>query len=95
MIVDLGSEEEKGMKVPGGSGAMVIGGGLLLLVSGCATGEHRHSAQNICEAAGGTYSQGTCNPGPAPVSARQMCEKMNARWIEELQQCDFVGGKAK
>jgi hypothetical protein len=55
--------------------------GLLTLVSACAT--HTHSAQSICEAAGGTYAQGTCQPG-SPASGRQICEKLNARWVEAL-----------
>jgi len=82
------------MKVEGVSRVIAIGGALLL-VSACASGPHRHSAQSICEAAGGKYSQGTCNPGPAPVAGRQMCEKMGAWWIEELQQCDFSGAQGK
>jgi hypothetical protein len=54
--------------------------------------QHTHSAQSICEAAGGTYAQGTCQPG-SPTSGRQICEKLNARWVEALGVCEFEGGK--
>jgi hypothetical protein len=64
-------------------------GGTLMLVSGCATA-HTHSAQSICEAAGGTYAQNTCQPGTLR-SGRQICEKMDARWIEDLAVCEFQG----
>jgi hypothetical protein len=66
-------------------------GGALMLVSGCAT-THTHSVQSICQAAGGTYAQGTCQPG-SPTSGRQICEKLNARWVEALGMCEFEGGK--
>jgi hypothetical protein len=64
-------------------------GAALMLVSGCATA-HTHTAQSICEAAGGTYAQNTCQPG-TPRSGRQICEKMHARWIEDLAMCEFQG----
>lgn len=66
--------------------------GVLTLVSGCAT--HAHSVQSICEAAGGTYAQGTCQPG-SPKSARQICEKLEARWVESLGTCEFTGRGGK
>jgi hypothetical protein len=67
--------------------------GVLTLVSACAT-TYTHSAQSICEAAGGTYAQGTCQPG-APRSGRQICEKMGAHWVEGPGECEFElrGGK--
>jgi hypothetical protein len=64
-------------------------GGALMLVSGCAT-THTQSAQSICEAAGGTYAQDTCQPG-TPRSGRQICEKMEARWVQNLAVCEFQG----
>lgn len=64
-------------------------GGALMLVSGCAT-TRTQSAQSICEAAGGTYAQDTCQPG-TPRSGRQICEKMEARWVQNLAVCEFQG----
>jgi len=62
----------------------------VLIVAGCASESHAHSAQSICEAAGGTYAQGTCQPGTAK-SGREICEKMGARWVEALGVCEFPG----
>jgi len=63
-------------------------GGALILVAGCAT--QTQSAQSICEAAGGTYAQGTCQPGTAR-SAQQICEKQEARWVQPLGVCEYTG----
>ena len=63
-------------------------GGVLILVAGCSV--HAHSVQSICEAAGGTYAQGTCQPG-TPRSGQQICEKLEARWIQTLGVCEFTG----
>ena len=70
----------------------IAGGAALILVSGCA--RDMHSAQSICEASGGTYAQGTCQPG-APRTGRQICEKMEARWVEDLGMCEFTGRGGK
>ena len=67
--------------------------GALTLLSACAGEVHRHSAQSICEAAGGSWAQGTCQPG-TPKSGREICDRMGARWIQELGVCEFEGGKA-
>jgi hypothetical protein len=83
-----GEEEEERMVLRTVLRATAVGGALML-VSGCATA-HTHSAQSICEAAGGTYAQNTCQPG-TPRSGRQICEKMDARWIEDLAVCEFQG----
>ncbi len=64
-------------------------GGTLILVAGCAT-THTHTVQSICESAGGTYAQGTCQPG-APRSGQQICEKLEARWVQTLGVCEFTG----
>src|SRR5690349_14611498 len=68
-------------------------GGALMLVSGCAT-THAHSAQSICEAAGGTYAQNICQPG-TPRSGRQICEKMEARWVQNLGVCELGAGRVR
>jgi hypothetical protein len=88
--MDDGGEKEERMDLRTILWATAVGGALML-VSGCAT-THTHSAQSICEAAGGRYAQGTCQPG-SPTSGRQICEKLNARWVETLGMCEFEGGK--
>ncbi len=67
---------------------VIAAGGSLIFATGCAT--DMHSAQSICEASGGTYTQGTCQPG-SPRTARQICERMEARWVEALGMCEFTG----
>jgi hypothetical protein len=85
-----GEEKEERMDLRTVLRATAVGGALML-VSGCAT-THTQSAQSIRQAAGGTYTQGTCQPG-SPTSGRQICEKLNARWVEALGMCEFESGK--
>jgi hypothetical protein len=63
-------------------------GGALALMAGCAT--RTQSVQSICEAAGGTYAQDTCQPGTSR-SAQQICDREEARWIPTLGVCEFSG----
>src|SRR5258707_2996758 len=48
--------------------------GLLMLSTVACSSTTRLSSTNMCKAAGGTYSQGTCQPGGNPLSAQKMCE---------------------
>ena len=63
-------------------------GGALILMAGCAA--HTQSVQSICEAAGGTYARDTCQPG-APRSAQQICDRVEARWVQSLGVCEYTG----
>ena len=50
------------------------GGVLMLSTAACSsTSTTRLSSSNMCKAAGGTYSKGTCQPGGDARSAQQMC----------------------
>ena len=45
--------------------------GLLMLSTVACSSTTRLSSANMCKAAGGTYSQGTCQPGGSPLSAQK------------------------
>ena len=51
----------------------------------------RLSSANMCKAAGGTYSQGTCQPGGSRLTAQKMCEAHGGTYFSGGDYCE-VGG---
>jgi len=48
----------------------------------------------MCEAAGGTYSGNTCNPGtPNAKTAAQMCQVHGGVYVPDLDMCENPGTK--
>ena len=48
----------------------------------------------MCQAAGGTYSGNTCNPGtPNAKTATQMCQAHGGVYITALDVCEIEGTK--
>ena len=67
--------------------------GSVLSLAGCA-GSGWLSGTALCEAAGGTYTGGTCSrSGPAQQAAQEMCETSGACIWRVTEQCAFgMGG---
>ena len=65
--------------------------GLLMLSTVACSSTTRLSSTNMCKAAGGTYSQGTCQPGGSPLTAQKMCEVHGGTYFSGGDYCE-VGG---
>jgi hypothetical protein len=65
--------------------------GLLMLSTVACSSTTRLSSANMCKAAGGAYSQGTCQPGGSPLSAQKMCEAHGGTYFSGGDYCE-VGG---
>ena len=66
---------------------------LVLPLAACSSSMRLKSAK-MCEAAGGTYSGNTCNPGTSNAkSARQMCDAHGGVYITDLDMCEMPGDK--
>ena len=66
---------------------------LVLPLAACSSSMRLKSAK-MCEAAGGTYSGNTCNPGtPNAKSATQMCQTHGGVYIADLDMCEMPGDK--
>ena len=65
--------------------------GLLMLSTVACSSTTRLSSTNMCKAACGTYSQGTCQPGGNPLSAQKMCEAHGGTYFSGGDYCE-VGG---
>lgn len=65
--------------------------GFLMLSTVACSSTTRLSSANMCKAAGGTYSQGTCQPGNSPLSAQKMCEAHGGTYFSGGDYCE-VGG---
>ena len=68
--------------------------GIVLSLAGCAGSGGRLSGTALCEAAGGTYTGGTCSRwGPAQQAAQEMCETSGGVYLAGQEQCAFgMGG---
>ena len=55
------------------------------------TGPTRLSSSAICAAAGGTYSDGTCEPADDTRTAQQMCAAHNGTYFAGGDYCEFDG----
>jgi hypothetical protein len=67
--------------------------GMVLSLTGCA-GSGWLSATALCEAAGGTYTGGTCSGwGPAQQAAEEMCDASGGVYLAGQERCEFgMGG---
>ena len=54
-------------------------------------GPTRLSSSAICTAAGGTYSDGTCEPAGGTRTAQQMCEAHNGTYFAGGDYCEVAG----
>ena len=64
---------------------------LALPLAACSSKVRLNSAK-MCQAAGGTYSGKTCNPGtPNAKSATQMCQAHGGVYVTELDVCEMEG----
>ena len=67
---------------------------LLVLPLAACSSSMRLKSSKMCEAAGGTYSGNTCNPGtPNAKSATQMCQAHGGVYITDLDMCEMPGDK--
>ena len=53
-------------------------------------GPTRLSSSAICAAAGGTYSDGTCEPADGTRTAQQMCEAHNGTYFAGGDYCEVA-----
>jgi hypothetical protein len=65
--------------------------GVLMLSTVACSSTTRLNSSAMCKAAGGTYSQGTCQPGNTAVSAAQMCAAHGGTYFAGADYCE-VGG---
>ena len=67
-------------------------GVLLLSTAACSSTSTttRLSSGNMCKAAGGTYSQGTCQPGGDARSAQQMCAAHGGTYFAGGDYCEVA-----
>jgi len=66
---------------------------LALPLTACSSSFRLQSAK-MCQAAGGTYSGNTCNPGtPNAKTATQMCQAHGGVYITALDVCEIEGTK--
>jgi hypothetical protein len=70
-------------------GALV---GILALSTAACSSTTRLSSSNMCKAAGGTYTRGTCQPGTSVVNAKQMCEAHGGTYFEGGDYCEVGAG---
>jgi hypothetical protein len=54
------------------------------------SGPTRLSSSAICSAAGGTYSDGTCEPAGDIRTAQQMCDAHNGTYFEGGDYCEVA-----
>ena len=54
------------------------------------TGPARFSSSAICAAAGGTYSDGTCEPADGTRTAQQMCAAHNGTYFAGGDYCEVA-----
>ena len=67
---------------------------LLALPLAACSSKFRLQSAKMCQAAGGTYSGNTCNPGtPNAKTATQMCQAHGGTYITELDVCEIEGSK--
>ena len=67
---------------------------LLALPLAACSSTMRLKSERMCKAAGGAYSDKTCNPGtPNARSATQMCHAHGGVYIPELDVCEMEGEK--
>ena len=67
---------------------------LALPLAACSSGTIKKSSGSLCTAAGGTYSNGTCNPGtPNMKTAKQMCDAHGGVFDSVLDLCEMPGDK--
>ena len=65
---------------------------LLALPLAACSSKVRLKSSTMCQAAGGTYSGGTCNPGAVNArSALQMCQAHGGMYIADLDACEMEG----
>jgi hypothetical protein len=75
-----------------GIGVVMIAGLAALSTAACSSaGKTRLTSSSICQAAGGTYSGGTCSPGRSPLTAQQMCAAHNGVYFSGGDYCEFEG----
>jgi exo-beta-1,3-glucanase (GH17 family) len=55
------------------------------------SGPRRLSSSAICASAGGTYSDGTCEPADDTRTAQQMCAAHNGTYFAGGDYCEFDG----
>jgi hypothetical protein len=55
------------------------------------SGPARLSSSAMCTAAGGTYSDGTCEPARDTRTAQQMCEAHNGTYFAGGDYCEVAG----
>jgi hypothetical protein len=66
---------------------------LLLATAACSsTRTTRLSSSSMCQAAGGTYSAGTCQPGGDIRTAQQMCAAHGGTYFAGGDYCEVNGG---
>ena len=66
-----------------------LAGILMLATAACSsTSTTRLSSGNMCKAAGGTYSEGTCQPGGDARSAQQMCAAHGGTYFAGGDYCE-------
>src|SRR5258705_4238075 len=65
--------------------------GLLMLSTVACSSTTRLSSTNMCKAAGGTYSQVTCQRGGNPLSAQKMCEAHGGTYFSGGDYCEEGG----
>ena len=78
---------------------ITLAGLAALSTAACATtptslgssGPTRISSSAICSAAGGTYSDGTCEPAGDTRTAQQMCAAHNGTYFEGGDYCEVAG----
>ena len=67
---------------------------LLALPLAACSSTARIRSSRLCTAAGGTYSNGTCNPGtPNMKTAKQMCDAHGGVFDSVLDMCEMQGDK--
>jgi len=67
---------------------------LLALPLAACSSSLRLKSSRMCQAAGGTYSGNTCNPGtPNARSATQMCQAHDGTYLPGLDMCEMEGDK--
>lgn len=72
--------------------SVIMCAGLLVLpLAGCAK-KVKLSMTKMCQGAGGTYVNGTCNPGQTnQKTAKQMCDAHGGWYMPSLDQCEVEG----
>ena len=66
---------------------------LAMPIAACSS-SFKLKSSRMCQAAGGTYSGNTCNPGtPNSKTAQQMCQAHEGVYIADLDMCEMPGDK--